>query len=434
MPLIDQTAIVKELENAKRIIQFNNAINEAILNARTINELFNKICIAIIENTLLGISLDKNKSQYRNIVKINCLSIKEGYLSSFENHHYFNEQEIVDSPLNETIQATRYFCSNSIESDLRLSQWATILLEKGFKSLFALPIIIENKLIVVINLYSTEANYFTETEINRFLQLRENIVYCVNSISLSSLYAELETQKKESAREFTEKNTELDNFAYVLSHHIRSHVANILGLNNFLLKQNTEGKIREYIEHIAIAAHKLDEVVKDVSGVMNLRKFLNEKESLICLESILQEILHEEKTHIQSTIAQIKYDFSKVSKILSFQNIIKSIFKELILNAIKYAQKNQAPMVEINSELTQNFIKIIFRDNGVGIDVERYRSQLFGLYKKFNHSTSSNESKGIGLFKIKKQVESMNGKIEVKSELGKWTEFIIYLPLVHEIS
>ncbi|HQS56162.1 MAG: hypothetical protein B7Y15_11630, partial [Bacteroidetes bacterium 24-39-8] len=100
----------------------------------------------------------------------------------------------------------------------------------------------------------------------------------------------------------------------------------------------------------------------------------------------------------------------------------------------KYAQKNQAPMVEINSELTQNFIKIIFRDNGVGIDVERYRSQLFGLYKKFNHSTSSNESKGIGLFKIKKQVESMNGKIEVKSELGKWTEFIIYLPLVHEIS
>lgn len=431
MPLTIQSMFKKELENAKRMIQFNNAVNEAILKSRTINELFNKICKAIIENTLLEIALDRNKSQYRDIVKINWLSNSEGYLSSFENHHYFNDQELIDSPLKETIQTTQYFCSNNIETDLSLSQWASIILEKGYKSLFALPIIVESKLIVVINLYSKNANYFTETEINRFLQLRETIVFCINSISVSSQYSDLETEKKLFIKEFTEKNTELDNFAYVLSHHIRSHVANILGINNFLLKQKTEGKTREYIEHMAIAAKKLDEVIKDVSDVINLRKFLNEQESLISLEAIVKEILNEEKAQIQATIAQIKYDFSKINMIISFQNIIKSIFKELIINAIKYAQQNQEPLIEIKSELKQNYIQIIFKDYGVGIDIERYKFQLFGLFKKLSHS---NESKGIGLFKIKKQVESINGKIDIKSELGKWTEFIIYLPLVHEMS
>ncbi len=427
----NQSSIEKELEKVKRIILWNNKVNEIILNARTINELFDKICKAIIENTLLGISLDKNKSQYREIVKINWLSIAEGYLSSFENHHYFNNQELVGSPLNESIQATQYFCSNNIETDLRLSQWASIILEKGYKSLFALPIIVESKLIVVINLYSQELNYFTETEINRFLQLRDNIIFCIKSILISSLNLDLKTQKKESAKEFIEKNTELDNFAYVLSHHIRNHAANIIGLNKILLKQKTEGKTREYIELMAATAQNLDAVIKDVSGLMNLRKFLNEELSPISIEAILQEILHEEKTYIQLTSTQIKFDFSRINKIVSFQNIIKSIFKELILNAIKYAQKNQLPMIEIKSELHQNHIQIIFKDHGIGIDLERYRFQLFGLYKKFNHAY---ESKGIGLFKIKKQVESINGKIDVKSELGNWTEFVIYLPVVHEIS
>ncbi len=195
MLLTIQSRIEQELENAKRMIQFNNAVNQTILNAKTINELFNKICIAIIENTLLGISLDKNKSQYRDIVKINWLSNSEGYLSSFENHHYFNDQELIDSPLNETIQATQFICSNNIETDLRLSQWASIILEKGYKSLFASPIIVESKLIVVINLYSRDANYFTESEINLFLQLRGNIVFCINAINLANLNNKLELQK-----------------------------------------------------------------------------------------------------------------------------------------------------------------------------------------------------------------------------------------------
>jgi signal transduction histidine kinase len=426
MPLINQTSIEKELQKLKSIIQFNSAVNEAILNARTINELFDKICKAIIENTILGISLDKNKSQYRDIVKINWLSITEGYLSSFENHHYFNEHEINEFSLNETIQAPQYFCSNNIETDLRLSQWADIILDKGYKSLFALPIIVEHKLIVVINLYSQELNYFTEDQIDLFLNLRDNIVFCINTINLINSNKDLESQKTQLSKDFIQKSVDSENFAYILSHHIRSHVANILGLNKILLKENTQGKTREYIEHIANTAKNLDEVVKDVSIIMNLRNFLNEEKSSISLETILKEILHEEQSYIHSNLAQIRYLFSDVNVIESFPIVLKSIFKELIINAIKYAKKNETPIIEIKSALNKNLIQIYFKDNGIGIDMERYGLQIFGLYKKFNYIK---EGKGTGLYRVKKQIESINGNIEVKSVLAKWTEFVISLPV-----
>jgi sensor histidine kinase regulating citrate/malate metabolism len=70
-------------------------------------------------------------------------------------------------------------------------------------------------------------------------------------------------------------------------------------------------------------------------------------------------------------------------------------------------------------------IMLTFRDNGMGIDLTKKGDQVFGLYKKFNMSV---EGKGIGLFMVKSQVESIGGKIKIKSTPGTGTEFNIELP------
>jgi hypothetical protein len=103
------------------------------------------------------------------------------------------------------------------------------------------------------------------------------------------------------------------------------------------------------------------------------------------------------------------------------------VFYNLISNSIKYVQEGQAPTLSIWSEIKNNQIKLHFKDNGLGIDMEKNGAQLFGLYKRFNNNSEGN---GIGLYMVKTQLESMGGSIEAKSKLNEGTEFVITLPSI----
>lgn len=78
------------------------------------------------------------------------------------------------------------------------------------------------------------------------------------------------------------------------------------------------------------------------------------------------------------------------------------------------------------SEKKEGEILLHFKDNGIGIDLNKHKNELFGLYKKFNFNM---EGKGMGLFMVKTQVTALNGTIEVKSELENGTEFIVTFPI-----
>ena len=102
-----------------------------------------------------------------------------------------------------------------------------------------------------------------------------------------------------------------------------------------------------------------------------------------------------------------------------------SVFYNLILNSIKYRKKGLSPIIEIRSEIDKEKIRLTFKDNGTGIDLERHGGSIFGLYKRFH---SDVEGKGLGLFMIKTQIEVMGGSITVKSTPNEGAEFIVELP------
>ncbi|OYY14996.1 MAG: hypothetical protein B7Y69_11745, partial [Sphingobacteriia bacterium 35-40-8] len=81
------------------------------------------------------------------------------------------------------------------------------------------------------------------------------------------------------------------------------------------------------------------------------------------------------------------------------------------------------PVLEIEAYQQNDQLVLLFADNGIGIDLERNRDKLFGMYKTFSNNP---DARGIGLFITKNQIDAMGGKVEVESELGKGTRFIIY--------
>ena len=102
---------------------------------------------------------------------------------------------------------------------------------------------------------------------------------------------------------------------------------------------------------------------------------------------------------------------------------LESILMNMLTNAIKYRSPDRALILKYSCEQIEDYCVLKIEDNGIGIDLDKHRNSIFGLFKTFN---GNSDSVGLGLFMTKNQVELMQGKIEIESTLGKGTIFKIY--------
>jgi len=159
---------------------------------------------------------------------------------------------------------------------------------------------------------------------------------------------------------------------------------------------------------------------------LQIHRKINEKKTIIHFSEIINEIKLSVENLIKSEKVQIAIDFSAIDQVTSIKSYIYSIFYNLISNSIKYKQPDTPPVIKIKSSLVDNQIVLHFSDNGMGIDLKKNKDTVFGMYKRFHTHI---EGKGMGLFMIKTQVETLGGKINIRSELNRGTEFKIELPL-----
>jgi signal transduction histidine kinase len=102
---------------------------------------------------------------------------------------------------------------------------------------------------------------------------------------------------------------------------------------------------------------------------------------------------------------------------------LDSILLNLLTNAVKYRSTERSPVIRMYAERGEEGFILFVEDNGIGIDLVKNGEKLFGMYKTFHNNP---DAKGFGLFITKNQVEAMNGRIEVESEVGKGSKFKVY--------
>ena len=237
--------------------------------------------------------------------------------------------------------------------------------------------------------------------------------------------ADLEREK--TTAELIKRNQDLEQFTYIISHNLRSHVANIKGLSNLLnCFEYTDEECVGTLDALSNSVNSLDKVIIDLNQILQTGNHVNDKNEWVSLPVICKEIRLELQSMLLNNDATVNCDFSEISKLFILKSYLYSIFQNLIVNSIKYRKIETNPVIDITSKLNGDKITISFKDNGNGIDLTKNGPQLFGLYKRFDHTI---EGKGMGLFMVKMQVESMGGTITVESELGKGTEFIIELSM-----
>jgi signal transduction histidine kinase len=126
---------------------------------------------------------------------------------------------------------------------------------------------------------------------------------------------------------------------------------------------------------------------------------------------------------IEETNTKLIARIDPVRTVYAVAPYVDSIFYNLISNAIKYRDPERQPEVSIETKIENGFVQMTVKDNGLGIDLKKHKSNMFTLYKRFHLHM---EGKGLGLYLVKTQIEAVGGKIEVESEQYQGTTFHVY--------
>ncbi len=240
----------------------------------------------------------------------------------------------------------------------------------------------------------------------------------------------LEIEREKITEDLLQRNKVLEQFTYIISHNLRAPVANIIGLSALSSAMEIgDDHAGEIISNIGRSANKLDEVISDLNQVLQVRnQTFTENTGLVLLPALIDDIKFSLRKVIEIEQVSIICDFGKYCELVSLRSFMYSIFHNLIQNSIKYRRPAINPVINIKARADDDTMTVIYTDNGRGIDTSKYANELFGLYKRFDTSV---EGKGMGLFMVKMQMESLGGNISIESALDSGTQFTLEFPLHH---
>ncbi|WP_298396139.1 ATP-binding protein [Flavobacterium sp.] len=221
------------------------------------------------------------------------------------------------------------------------------------------------------------------------------------------------------------KYSELENFASVVSHDIKSPLNNIISLIG-LMKENSEIAFKDKdIDYLNLIEECSLQLKVYIDGILDFYKIdaldFSSKE-----EIVIYELIEELKTMLSVDPKVAIYFSSEFKSIKISKYALMQLLINLVSNGIKYNDKEDI-IVKIDFSTDQDHYIIKVSDNGIGINPENFNN-MYESFKNLNvKDRYGNYGTGLGLSTVKKIVNRMRGKIEVVSELKIGTEFKILL-------
>jgi len=222
----------------------------------------------------------------------------------------------------------------------------------------------------------------------------------------------------------SDQNDRLKNFAHIVSHNLRSHSGNFAMLLSLFLQDFPEAEDNEIMTMLKLASENLKETIAHLNEVVLINTNIDDSLISINLYNTTVQSIRNVAGIANDAEVEIINNIDPKHEVQGLQAYLDSIILNFLTNGIKYRSLERASFVKIDSKIEENFVLVSISDNGLGIDLKKHKSKIFGMYKTFH---KNKESRGIGLFITKNQIESLGGRIEVESEVDKGTTFKLYL-------
>ena len=289
--------------------------------------------------------------------------------------------------------------------------------------------------LIVFEISHNNANFY-----GKFVPIREGsgeiskIMLIVQDVTeIKATEAELKIKVEELERKqrelemYIESNSELENFAYTVSHDLKEPLRNILGFTQ-LIEKNYRDQLdhigQDYLNFIIDGGTRMNTLITSLleysrvnTGEYNFKEVDIEGILAIATGNVMNQILeHKAAVNVLPNIPKVfTADLMRMSQ----------IFQNLIANAIRFRKRNEEdlqPVITIGGSEDETHYHFTVKDNGVGI-AKQNLDQVFALFRRFAVPGQKQKGSGIGLAICKKIVEQHQGQIGVNSIKGEGAEF-----------
>jgi light-regulated signal transduction histidine kinase (bacteriophytochrome) len=279
--------------------------------------------------------------------------------------------------------------------------------------------------VIVVALPTRFLNDVEEQEL--FSELAIDLALALHSMEMNEIRQQTEETNWRIMEELARSNTELEQFASIISHDLREPVR-MVGSFVELLSRNYAGKLDEkadqYIYFAADGAKRMQEMINnilDYSRVTTRGKTFEETD----LSSIVEEVIRDLSVKIQESGAEIIT--GDMPTVKGDRSQLTRVFHNLVANALKF-HGQEPPRVEISARLDGAEWIISVQDNGVGIE-PRFFKKIFYIFQRL-HLQEEYPGTGIGLAITRKILDRHKGRIDVESQPGEGSTFFFTLPVM----
>ena len=232
-------------------------------------------------------------------------------------------------------------------------------------------------------------------------------------------------QLQESNNQLLKLNSDLEKFLYSASHNLRSPLLSVKALLGLIKNGDlSSSEIKTYIDSGISALDNLDNTIIDIVEYSK-NSAGNLAITEVDLKRLITECIDEVRFIVSSNFNFLIIDNSNDLKLLSDRSRLKSVFQNLISNAVKYLdEEKEKQYLHITINSNESVFEILFEDNGIGI-AKSMQPKIFDLYFR---ATNKSIGTGLGLSIVREIVNKLKGSVDFRSEYKVGTTFIITVP------
>jgi len=278
---------------------------------------------------------------------------------------------------------------------------------------FYLSFLLINLLILGIVIYVASIEVKNEKQKHKYIdQLRKKTNTLENqNILLSAVKEKLEL-----------RNRQLKEYNNIVAHNLRAPTTSMSALVSMVNNTNSYHEVKTYLPKLNTITRSINTLVSDLLVYVRVLNNNTIKIEKINIEPIIQTTLGLYTETIDQEVIQVHIDLNAWKTIEFSKVYMQSVLQNLISNAIKYRDPEKKSFVKIKTIKKGDECILEISDNGLGINLQKRKNEIFKLYRRFHRNISG---KGMGLFLVKTQLEALNATIKVESEINKGAKFII---------
>lgn len=281
----------------------------------------------------------------------------------------------------------------------------------------------ENIFMELLNHDQNQQPYWAELSIIQFKHLTDAtpmLLFIFHEITKQKNYT-LQVERKVK-RLFKAKLTESQEFFFISSHNLKAPISNMIGLLNLLQQLPSESEEQQkFIKALAKTTGQLDDTLNDLLAALKIKFQQNLVKSKVYLAALVHQVV-DALPETEKNSFELHLDINENLYLNTFSSYLRYVLEAFLKNSLQFNPGEKQLNIYIEARIKGELLYLTYRDDGIGINVERYRDRLFGLYQIFHKKLSG---KGVGLFNCKAYLEALNAEVDVQGAEGKGLAFVL---------